>query len=212
MKIHVFTFNAYSENTYLLCNDEGECAIVDPGCYTKPEQIELDDYIIKNKLKPVLLLNTHCHIDHVLGNRFVCEKYNLLPQYSVEEVPVLRAVTVYAPNQGFRYNESPLAEKYLKEGEDIKLGSVSLKVIFTPGHSPGSLSFYHSESNQLIAGDVLFANSIGRTDLPGGDYQTLINSIQQKLMILPDETIVYAGHGPKTTIGKERKSNPFLNQ
>ena len=211
MIIKVFTFNAYSENTYLLYDESAECAIIDPGCYTKHEQDKLVDFVTQQNLKPVLLLNTHCHIDHVLGNNFVAKKYNLLPQYAKEEIPVLKAVVVYAPNQGFRYDESPEATTYIKEGDAICFGNIKMEIFFTPGHSPGSLSFYHQDSKTLVAGDVIFASSIGRTDLPGGDYQTLLNSIKNKLMSLPDDIRVYPGHGPSTTIGRERKSNPFLN-
>ena len=205
-----FTFNPYQENTYILFDDQGQAAIIDPGMYTLGEQQELVDFISENHLKPILLLNTHCHIDHVLGNRFVHEQYGLLPQFHEKELPLLVEVQNYAPQMGFRYDVSPIGETFLPSEGAVQLGAETLKLIFAPGHSPGHLCFYHEETNIVIGGDVLFFNSIGRTDLPGGNHEQLLHSIATQIYVLPDETVVYPGHGPETTIGKEKLTNPFI--
>lgn len=205
-----FTFNPYQENTYILFDDQGQAAIIDPGMYTPAEQQELVDFITEKHLKPILLLNTHCHIDHVLGNRFVYEQYGLLPQFHEKELPLLVEVQNYAPQMGFRYDVSPIGETFLPSEGNVQLGEETLKLIFAPGHSPGHLCFYHEESSIVIGGDVLFFNSIGRTDLPGGNHEQLLHSIATQIYVLPDETVVYPGHGPETTVGKEKLTNPFI--
>lgn len=210
IKVHSFIFNSFLENTYILYDETKECIIIDPGCCEINENRTLSAFIEKQGLKPVRLINTHCHIDHILGNDFVCDKYGLLPEYHKGEIPLVEAAPKIADMYGMNYSPFPAAEKYLDEGNVIHFGNTSLEILFTPGHSPASLCFYSSSAGILIAGDVLFYGSIGRTDLPGGDYDTLIRSINEKLMILPDETIVFPGHGERTTIGYERKSNPFL--
>jgi len=210
--LHVkeFTFNPVQENTYVLYNDENECCIIDPGCYFKEEKDELRDFIEKMRLKPVLLLNTHCHLDHVFGNKFVHETWDLLLHIHPKEKPVLD----YAPATGLMWQmpvdnyEGELI--FIKEGETISLGGDELKILFTPGHSPGSVCFYDEKDGFVIGGDVLFNGSIGRTDLPGADFNTLYHSIQTQLYILPDETKVYPGHGPMTTVGFEKMNNPFV--
>lgn len=210
--IHVqaFAFNPYSENTYILSDDTKNCAIIDPGCYTREEKQELEDYIRAKGLKPVLLLNTHCHIDHILGNFFVEEKYGLLPRFHRSELQILKAASVYGPNMGFRIDEGSEPEVYLDEGDKIRFGDTEMDILFTPGHSPGSLVFYHSGQKIAIGGDVLFFQSIGRTDLPGGDHEQLMHSIKEKLFKLENDYLVYPGHGPETTIGYEKRNNPFL--
>ena len=210
LEVAVFTFNDFQENTYLLYNDQKECIIFDPGCSNSSEEQTLSDFIEANKLKPIRLINTHAHIDHILGNKYVADKYNLPLEMHKGELEVLRSGVIVANMYSIPYNLSPEPEKYIEEGDEIRLGTHILKAILTPGHSPASLSFYNEENKLLIAGDVLFYGSIGRTDLPGGDYDTLISSIKSKLLILDDEVKVLPGHGPSTTIGFERKSNPFL--
>jgi hydroxyacylglutathione hydrolase len=205
-----FENNPYQENTYVLYDDSGECAIIDPGMYTAAEQNAVVNFIRDNNLTPVLLLNTHCHIDHVLGNKFIFEQYGLKPQFHASESDTLAAAVVYAPSMGFRYDASPLPDVYLPETGTVKFGNTTLNLIFAPGHSPAHLCFYDAMDNLLIGGDVLFRGSIGRTDLPGGDFATLIGNIEQKLFILPDDCMVYPGHGPATTIGYEKQNNPFL--
>jgi hydroxyacylglutathione hydrolase len=212
ISIKSFVCSPYQENTYILYDETHECVIIDPGMYNAAEQNLVASFINENNLKPVLLLNTHCHIDHVLGNKFVSDNYNLLPQFHEGELPLLTAVPSYAPQMGMNYEVSPLPEKFLETSGSIQFGESRLELIFAPGHSPAHLCFLSTQDNFLIGGDVLFYQSIGRTDLPGGDYNTLIRSIKEKLFILPDDCIVYPGHGPSTTIGYEKKNNPFLNQ
>ena len=211
LQIKSFVFSPIQENTYILYNEFKECVIIDPGCYFDEEKEQLKTFIDNNKLKPLLLLNTHCHLDHVFGNKFVAETYNLTLHLHEKEQQVL----AFAPTSGLMYNMpfDNYAGNFLllKEGDFIKLGDDKLIVIEAPGHSPGSVCFYCSAQNFVIGGDVLFQGSIGRTDLPGGNHQTLLNSIRQKLFVLPDETVVYNGHGSETSIGEEKKHNPFLN-
>ena len=210
IQIKSFAFNPYQENTYILFDESLECAIIDPGVYSGDEQNLVLKFIAENKLKPVLLLNTHCHIDHVLGNKFVYDTYGLLPQFHKGEEPMLNAVVSYAPQMGIRYEVSPLPEIFLPETGTVSFGETELELIFAPGHSPAHLCFYNKAEQFLIGGDVLFYQSIGRTDIPGGNYEQLIMNIREKLFILPDECRVYPGHGPATTIGFEKKNNPFL--
>ncbi len=206
-----FTCNPYQENTYLLYDESSECVIIDPGMYTGDEQNQLLKFIAENKLKPVLLLNTHCHIDHVLGNKFIYDTYGLLPQFHQGEEIVLNSIVSYAPQMGIRYEISPLPEIYLPESGLVSFGNTELELIFCPGHSPAHLCFYSQADHFLIGGDVLFYQSIGRTDLPGGNHEQLLRNIREKLFILPDDCRVYPGHGPATTIGFEKEFNPFLS-
>ncbi len=211
MLVAKLTFNPFQENTYIVYDDTKECIIFDPGMYTAEERNQLADFIQQNELKPVRLINTHCHIDHVFGNNFVHKTYNLPLEIHKGELPVLEAVPQVCMMYGVPYSDpSPMPERFIKEGDIIEFGNSKLKAIFTPGHSPASLSFYNETSKQLIAGDVLFYQSIGRTDLPGGDMATLLGSIKDNIFPLGDEVTVYPGHGPKTTVGYERVNNPFL--
>lgn len=205
-----FTFNPYQENTYVLFDETRECVIIDPGMYNGAEQNQLTSFIKDQQLKPVLLLNTHCHIDHVFGNKFVFDNWGLKPQFHKGELSLLQAVPGYAPQMGMHYELSPEPEVFLPEAGSITFGSSKLDLIFAPGHSPAHLCFYAKDENFLIGGDVLFYGSIGRTDLPGGNHQQLIDSIKANLFILPDDCEVFPGHGPSTTIGFEKKNNPFL--
>jgi hydroxyacylglutathione hydrolase len=209
LNIQSFVFNGFQENTYVLYDETKAAVIIDPGCYEREEQLELEEFIADEGLKPSLLLNTHCHVDHVLGNHFVKERFKVqLWMHKIEEAQ-LKAVTVYAPAYGLHHYDEAGADKFLSEADEIQFGNQILKVLFVPGHSPGHIAFYNEKNKCLIAGDVLFYNSIGRTDLPGGNYDTLIDSIHKKFFILPDDVIVYPGHGPETTIGYEKKTNPF---
>lgn len=208
--IKSFTFNPYQENTYLLYNDNGHCAIIDPGMYGQSEEDLLRSFIDENNLKPELLLNTHCHVDHVLGNKFIHETYGLIAKFHEGEIPVLIEVQNYAPQMGFRYDPAPIGEEFLTENDSIQIGEDILTIIYAPGHSPAHLCFYSETQGFLIGGDVLFKNSIGRTDLPGGNHQQLLDNIKHKLYTLPDDTIVFTGHGPATTIGEEKRTNPFV--
>ncbi|MBK9255222.1 MAG: MBL fold metallo-hydrolase [Saprospiraceae bacterium] len=210
MEIKTFTFNDFYENTYLLYDKTLECVIIDPGCSTYEERKELESFIHRHELKPVHLLNTHCHIDHILGNRFVSEKYNLKLSAHYGEIPVLASGLTVSQMYQINYELSPDIEIFLNENDVIEFGNTQLDILFTPGHSPASISFLNKDTGVLIAGDVLFKGSIGRTDLPGGDYDTLINSVKSRFFTLNDSTIVYPGHGPETSIGIEKATNPFF--
>jgi glyoxylase-like metal-dependent hydrolase (beta-lactamase superfamily II) len=210
LTVKAFTFNPVEENTYVLFNEQKQCCIIDPGCYFEKERHGLKTFIDETGLTPVLLLNTHCHLDHVFGNRFVHDTWKLKLHIHEKEKPVLD----FAPASGemwqmpFENYNSDLI--FIKEGTVIKIGNDELEIRFTPGHSPGSVCFYNKAGDFVIGGDVLFNMSIGRTDLPGGDFKTLINSIQTQLFTLPDETKIYPGHGPMTTVGFEKMNNPFV--
>ena len=208
--IQSFANNPYQENTYILYDETGECVIIDPGMETGPEQNAVVNFIRDKQLKPVLLLNTHCHIDHVLGNKFIFDQYGLKPKFHEGELSLLEAVIAYAPSMGFRYDPSPVPDEFLPEEGSIHFGNTELKLIFAPGHSPAHLCFYDVKDNLLVGGDVLFRGSIGRTDLPGGNFTQLIDNIEQKLFTLPDDCTIYPGHGQPTTIGYEKQTNPFL--
>jgi glyoxylase-like metal-dependent hydrolase (beta-lactamase superfamily II) len=211
MQVATFTFNEFSENTYVLYDETKQCTIIDPGCHSATEQKELADFITQKNLTPTLLINTHCHIDHVLGNAFVAKKYNLPLHLHQKELETYKDTDRWAKMFGMVVEEIPELQIYINEAHTLNFGNTTLNILFTPGHSIGSLSFYEPQSKQLISGDVLFHQSIGRTDLPGGHFETLITSIKTKLFVLPDETIVYSGHGPKTSIGFEKTNNPFLS-
>jgi len=210
INIQTFTFGPFQENTYVLYDSSKECIIIDPGCYDEQERQELADFIETNKLHPVRLLNTHCHIDHVVGNNFVAKKYNLKLEINKHDLTTLHSLMMVARMYNLQAEPSPEPSVFLDEGDVVKFGNSMLEIVFTPGHSPGSITFYNKEQKMMIAGDVLFYGSIGRTDLPGGHYQTLIDSIKNKLFPLGDDFVVYNGHGPSTNIGFERKNNPFL--
>jgi len=207
----VFTFNDFSENTYLIHDDTKQCIIIDPGNNNSAEDQTISDFISSNDLQPVRLLNTHCHLDHVFGNKYIADTYKLGLEIHQGELPVLQASPQVSKMYGIPYpNLSPEPVSFLKPGDHIEFGDTKLSIHFTPGHSPASVSFYNQEEGYIIGGDVLFHGSIGRTDLPGGDTDTLISSIKTTFMTLPDETRVYSGHGPMTTVGHERTNNPFL--
>jgi hydroxyacylglutathione hydrolase len=209
-EIAIFTFNPFQENTYVLFDETKECIIIDPGCYTAPERQQLQSFITERGLKPVRLINTHSHIDHILGNWFVAEEYNLKLEMHREEVAGLIAAPEYGKIYGIQMQPSPEATVFLTEADTITFGNTSLSILLTPGHSIASLSFYCEAGNFVIGGDVLFKGSIGRTDLPNGDFDTLINSIKTKLFTLADDVQVFPGHGDSTTIGEEKATNPFL--
>jgi hydroxyacylglutathione hydrolase len=205
-----FIFNPIQENTYVVYHGKDACAIIDPGCYFPEEKQTLASWLKESHLHPNILLNTHCHLDHVFGNKWVAEHYDLELQMGEKELWTFR----FAPESGIRW--SMPFENYsgniifLKEGDEIFLGQDTLEVLFTPGHSVGHVAFYNRKQGFVIGGDLLFRMGIGRSDLPGGDSAVLLESIQNKLMVLPNDTIVYPGHGEPTTIGFEKENNPFL--
>lgn len=211
-QVKSFTFNPFSENSFILFDDVSRDAIViDPGCYTTNEQKQLQKFIADNQLTVKRLINTHCHLDHVFGNRFVEETYGVEVEAHRAELPVLAKAHISAERFGVPMPEQMPFSVFIEDNDAIQLGEATFKVLLAPGHSPGSLCFYNEKEGFLIGGDVLFFQSIGRTDLPGGNSKQLIESILTRLFTLPDATKVYCGHGQPTTIGYERYNNPFLN-
>lgn len=210
MQIKKFTFNPVQENTLVVYDETGECIIVDAGCYFERERQELDRFIDDNQLKPVRLINTHCHFDHIMGVTHCRTKYKL--QFEAPEGEAILVKRAVESGDRFGIPMEPIddPDSFFGEGDRLSFGNSYLEVIEAPGHSPGGVVFHNPEEKILIAGDVLFYGSIGRTDLPGGSYELLVGNIQTKLLTLPEETIVYCGHGPETTIGFEKKNNPFL--
>lgn len=205
-----FIFSPITENTYIIYNDQKEALIIDPGCYFDAEKETLKTWITQEKLNLKYLLNTHCHLDHVFGNKFIADTYHItLHCHQLEQI-----VLDYAPtsglNWGLPFDNYSGKVNYISEKDTITLGDDVLKILFTPGHSPGSISFYSAENNFIISGDVLFKESVGRTDLPGGNMDTLVQSIRTQLFTLPESTKVYSGHGDPTIIGYEMRNNPFL--
>jgi len=211
VKVKVFTFNLFAENTIVLWDDETkESAVIDPGTSTSDEEKILVDFISSEDLKIKYLINTHCHIDHILGCKFVKDKYN--PVYFAPEKDILLLDNAQQQAQMFdiTLEEPPKPDQLIDEASNISLGNSKLKFLFTPGHTPGEVCIYLEKEKICITGDVLFNESIGRTDLWGGDYNTLIDSIEKKLLTLPDDIVIYPGHGDSSTIGYEKQNNPFL--
>lgn len=208
--IKTFAFNPFQVNTYILSDESGDCVIIDPGMQGSQEENTVVDYINNNNLKPVMMLLTHAHIDHILGNSFTAHRFNLRLTAHKDCVPFLDNAIAYASTFGLSLESVKDIDDYIDENEDVIFGNSRLKVLHTPGHANGSVCFYSEEDKFVITGDVLFNQSIGRTDLPTGDYDLLQKSIWEKLFTLPDETVAYPGHGPETTIGSEKVSNPFV--
>ncbi len=207
----IFTFNPVAENTYILYNEAKEAIIIDPGCYFEEERQQLNDFLDNTHLKPIQLINTHCHLDHVFGNKWIHETYHL----DLFIHPKEKIVLEFAPQAGKMWGmpvdnyAGPL--HFLDHNEVLTFGENEIKVLLTPGHSPGSICLYSEKDRFVIGGDVLFRESIGRTDLPGGNHDQLLQSIREQLFTLPDDVIVLPGHGEPTTIGYEKKNNPFFN-
>jgi glyoxylase-like metal-dependent hydrolase (beta-lactamase superfamily II) len=210
MNVHRLIFSPIEVNTYILTDSSGECAVIDCGCYSEEEFDSFVRFLEEKRLKPSLLLNTHCHLDHIFGNKKFLEKYNLRSHSHKEEEPNRNDSVHIASVFGMRMELPPEPESFIKDGTLFSFGTTELRAIHVPGHSAGSIAFYCEKEGNLFTGDALFAGSIGRTDLRGGDYNTLISSIKNKLFILPDNTIVYPGHGDKTTIAQERNTNPYF--
>lgn len=211
MEIFKFVFSPIEVNTYILADQSGDCAIIDCGCYTEKETGKLERFLDERKLNPVLLLNTHCHLDHIFGNRFILDRYKL-KTFSSEFDETNRKDSVHhALFFGLTMENPPEPAGFLADNQLVTFGSSELMVLHVPGHSPGSLAFYSKKNGCVFTGDALFSGSIGRTDLQGGNYETLIESIRNKLLVLPPATVVYPGHGQETTIGAEMRSNPYLS-
>ncbi|MBC8319870.1 MAG: MBL fold metallo-hydrolase [Bacteroidetes bacterium] len=210
ISVKKFAFNPFQVNTYLLYDETAECVIIDAGMDGDFEETEITEYINNHNLKPVMLMLTHAHIDHIVGNNFIADTYSLPLTAHKDCVPFLTNATAYAATFGLTMDKVKNIDNYIDENKEIKFGNSKLKVLYTPGHANGSLCFYSPEDNFVITGDVLFNQSIGRTDLPTGNYDLLQQSIWEKLFALPDETVVYPGHGPDTSIGFEKVNNPFV--
>lgn len=210
LQVVSFTFNPFQENTYLLINEKKECWIIDPGMYGADEERVMFDYITDHNLVPQQIINTHAHIDHVMGIDALKQKYKIEFGMHTLEQPVLANAKGSAMLFGFSFGAVPVPDFFIKEREELSLGNDILEVRLAPGHSPGSIVFYYPAGKWVIGGDVLFQGSVGRSDLPGGNHEVLMNSIREQLYTLPDDTIVYSGHGPAMTIGREKISNPFV--
>ncbi len=212
MNIAQFTFNIFSENTYLLFDETNQCVIVDPGMTDENEDEILFDFIKEKNLIPVLVLNTHCHIDHILGNASSCKTYRIPLVAHKLELETLKRGPVASLMWNVPYRESPQPDRFIDEGDQIQFGNTTLDILFLPGHAPGHIAFIHPADKVIIGGDVLFRGSVGRVDLPGCNPSDLVHSIQEKLYRLPDDFVVYPGHGPETTIGEEKKNNIFVRE
>jgi len=211
MEIYKFVFSPIDVNTYILADDTGDCAIIDCGCYDENEFEELASFINSKNLKPVLLLNTHCHLDHIFGNRLMLERYNLRAFCSKLDGVNRKNAKTHALLFGLSMDVPPEPGGFIEDNQLITFGASELVALHVPGHSPGSLAFYCRKNNSVFTGDALFSGSIGRTDLPGGSFDTLISSISTRLFTLPPDTIVYSGHGIETTIERELNTNPYFN-
>lgn len=214
MKLHIesFTFNPFQENTYVVYTDTKDAVIVDPGCYTREEKQHLIDFITDNQLTIHAILNTHCHIDHVLGNSFLMQEYRVDLYAHPLDLPTLEMVPYAAKMYGFEgYETSPLPTQLLADEQTLQFGGIVLNVLVGPGHAPGHVAFYNAENGIILSGDILFRGSFGRYDLPGGDLETLKKTLKDVMFQLPEHTVVYSGHGIETTIGEEKKFNPIWN-
>lgn len=210
MIVHKFVFSPIEVNTYILEDESGDCAILDCGCYDEQESDKLEEFITSRNLNPVLLLNTHCHLDHIFGNKFILERYNLRTLASRQDEMNRIDAVQHALLFGLTMEESPEPGGFIEDNQKITFGSTELISLHVPGHSPGSMAFYSKKDKCVFTGDALFSGTIGRTDLPGGDFDTLINSIKMQLFVLPPETVVYSGHGAETDIKTEMNHNPYF--
>ncbi|MCD4769697.1 MAG: MBL fold metallo-hydrolase [Bacteroidales bacterium] len=211
MNIHRLIFSPIEVNTYVIDDGTGRCAIIDCGCYNESEFSRLKAFLKEKQLSPVLLLNTHMHLDHIFGNGCIFKEYGLLTHAAEQEESNRASALKHAALFGLTMDEPPVIGTIIEGGQEVKFGKTVLKAIFVPGHSAGSIAYYCEADKVVFTGDALFADSIGRTDLPGGDYDTLINSIKAELLTLDESTVVYPGHGDKTTIGQEKINNQYLN-
>jgi glyoxylase-like metal-dependent hydrolase (beta-lactamase superfamily II) len=210
MKIYKSVFSPIEVNTYIVTSNNTGCIVIDCGCYGHAEEKKLDDLITEKGLKPEMLLNTHCHLDHVFGNSFMLERYGLEPLFHEDERHNNENTPEFARMFGLMMEAPPGAGRFLTDGELISAAGVTFEVIAVPGHSQGGVAFYSKDDGVVFTGDSLFAGSIGRSDLPGGDHEQLMNAIRRRLFTLPPSTVVYPGHGPATSISEEMENNPFF--
>lgn len=209
LNVQSFTFNTLHEHTYVVYDETKACAIIDPGCFTTQEQTRLHAFIQEQGLQVTQLINTHCHIDHILGNRYIKDTYPVKLTIHPQELTNLQLAAAYAPKYGFMGYQPTEPDLFVQEGDTIPIGNSYLEVLHLPGHSPGHIALYSRKDELCLVGDVLFRGYVGRTDLPGGDYETLLKSIHHKLFSLPNSVTIYPGHGPTTTLGEEKENNPF---
>jgi len=212
MTLHHLVFNPYEVNTYIVAANDGQCAIVDPACCSPGEQTALKRFIADEGLRPIWLINTHGHFDHVIGNAFVCQTWPVKTVTHRGDLFLMENAYRQGEMFGFSVEQPPTPTVFVDEGDAVEFDDVSLQIRHIPGHSPGSIVLYSPIQKWVIVGDVMFRGSIGRTDLPGGNYDLLITGIENKLMMLPPDTIVHPGHGPDTSLGRERKYNPYLKK
>lgn len=210
LHIKKYIFNPFQVNTYLLYDDSKEGIVIDPACQNESEFSELESFIKENSINLKYMVNTHAHVDHIMGNKFLRNHFNIESVSHKAGLPLLKQAVEMGAAFGIEVQKPFEPDKFIDEGDELSFGNIHLKIFHTPGHSPGSIVLHHKESKSIFVGDVLFNGGIGRTDLPGGNYDTLITSIKDKLMIMDDETVVYSGHGDETTIGREKAENPFL--
>lgn len=210
ISIRKFVFNTFMVNTYLLYDETGAGLIVDAACYEAREQDELSAFIAGNGIRLERNINTHCHVDHVLGNNFVAETWGIRPEFHEKSLPFFDILHEVGSSFGYLVGKVPEPVRFLDDGETIRWGNSSLEVLYTPGHAEGSVCLYSPAQGFVITGDVLFRDTIGRTDLPSGNLDQLLAAIRDRLFTLPDKTVVLPGHGPETTIGYEKMNNPFV--
>lgn len=211
IKVFREVFSPIEVNCYIITGDGEKCIVIDCGCYDADEEKRLADLLEEKGLTPVMLIDTHCHLDHVFGNGFMLRRYGLRPWFHKGDSDNYRNAPAHAMMYGLTMESQPEPEGYLTDGEIVKAAGVSLRVIAVPGHSPGGIALYSRDGGILFTGDALFAGSIGRSDLPGGNHKELLKSIREKLFVLPADTVVYPGHGPLTTVRLEIEQNPYFN-
>jgi glyoxylase-like metal-dependent hydrolase (beta-lactamase superfamily II) len=211
MKIHSFVFSPISVNTYVVVADNGECSVIDCGCYDKNEFSRLTRFLEKENLKPVLLLNTHCHLDHVFGNGMMLKEYGLKTKACINEEENRKNAPMHAMMYGMEMEVPPEIGEYIEDGEMVSFADIKFEAIYVPGHTAGSIAWYCRDEGCLFTGDALFAGGIGRSDLPGGNHDQLLRNIKERLLTLPPQTVIYPGHGESSTIGAERSDNPWLS-
>lgn len=211
IQVKTFVFNPFQENTYVVYNESRECLIFDPGCYFKEEQEKLIGFISEHQLKPTCIVHTHGHVDHALGVNVIKDRFKIEAVMHADDLEVLRRSSDFGANIGIEVDQPSDPERFIQEGETLQLGNAVFEVIHVPGHSPGSVAMLNKEDKIVFVGDVLFKQGIGRTDLMGGDFDTLLASIRKKLFTLDEKVVVYPGHGEPTTIGEEKRENPFVN-
>jgi hydroxyacylglutathione hydrolase len=211
ISIEIFTFNEFQENTYLLQDETGDAVLIDPGMNSAKEESEFVRFVTDKNIRIVKIVNTHCHIDHVMGNAFSVSKFKCPLLYPKGEQRTLESGVQVAKMYQLSYDPSPNADEHIAEGDTIEFGNSILRVVSAPGHSPDHIVLVHDIERFVIGGDVLFRGSVGRTDLPGGNEAQLCESIEKKIYTLPEDFMVYPGHGPATKIGLEKSSNPLVN-